>query len=178
MCHLDFLTASDVAFALWQYFNSHDDWERKLNDRTKAYKHKTKWSTDKTGMSMTEGYKVYNELLDWCGKLKKMSKSEASDEDKECYKDLRVSCNKMAKKLGLVRVRDVPKMDVAEEIDLAEAREAAVHSERDVPNTVPPLLRRSFFWGHFHFYMISPLFLFVLLTLNLSPAGDALGDMF
>ena len=126
MCHLDLLTASDVAFALWQYFNSHDDWERKLNDRTKVYKHDTKWSTDKTGMSMTEGYKVYNELLGWCGKLKEMSKGEASDEDKECYKDLRVSCNKMAKKLGLVRVRDVPKMDVAEEIDLAEAREAAV----------------------------------------------------
>ena len=126
MCHLDLLTASDVAFALWQYFNSHDDWERKLNDRTKVYKHDTKWSTDKTGMSMTEGYKVYNELLDWCSKLKEMSKSDASEEDRECYKDLRVSCNKMAKKLGLVRVRDVPKMDVAEEIDLAEAREAAV----------------------------------------------------
>eukprot|EP00956_Cyclotella_meneghiniana_P023894 scaffold47310_cov43-Cyclotella_meneghiniana.AAC.1 len=83
MCHLDFLTASDVAFALWQYFNSHDDWERKLDDRTKVYKHDTKWSTDKTGMSMTEGYKVYNELLDWCGKLKEMSKSEASEEDNE-----------------------------------------------------------------------------------------------
>ena len=48
MCHLDLLTASDVAFALWQYFNSHDDWERKLNDRTKVYKHDTKLSTDKT----------------------------------------------------------------------------------------------------------------------------------
>ena len=37
MCHLDLLTASDIAFALWQYFNSHDDWERKLNDPTKVY---------------------------------------------------------------------------------------------------------------------------------------------
>ena len=126
MCHLDLLTASDIAFALWQYFNSHDDWERKLNDPTKVYKHDTKWSTDKTGLSMTEGFKVYNELLNWCSKLKEMSKRDASEEDRECYKDLRVSCNKMAKKLGLVRVRDVPKMDVAEEIDLAEAREAAV----------------------------------------------------
>ena len=84
-CHLDFLTtSSDVAFALWQYLNSHDDWEHKLKDPTKVYNHSTKWSTDKTGVSMTEGYKMYNELVNWCTtKLKGMSKRSAREENRK-----------------------------------------------------------------------------------------------
>lgn len=78
-CHLDFLTSSDIAYAVWQYLNSHDDWERKLKDPTKAYNHDTKWSTDKTGASMIEGYKVYDALEKWCRELKGMSKRDASE---------------------------------------------------------------------------------------------------
>ena len=125
-CHLDFLTSSDIAYAVWQYLNSHDDWERKLKDPTKAYNHDTKWSTDKTGASMIEGYKVYDALEKWCRELKGMSKRDASEEDKKCYEELRVAFNKKAKSLGLVRVRDVPKMSVSEEIGMVDAGEAVV----------------------------------------------------
>ena len=46
-----------------------------------------------------------------------MSKSNASEEDRKCHEELCVTCNKeKAKSLGLVRVRDVPKMDVEDEI--------------------------------------------------------------
>eukprot|EP00956_Cyclotella_meneghiniana_P000450 scaffold521_cov50-Cyclotella_meneghiniana.AAC.3 len=106
-CHLDFLTSSDIAYAVWQYLNSHDDWERKIKDPTKAYNHNTKWSTDKTGASMVEGYKVYDALEKWCKELqfrftelKGMSKRDASEEDKKCYEELRVVFNKKAKSLG------------------------------------------------------------------------------
>ena len=123
-CHLDFLTSSDIAYAVWQYLNSHDDWERKLKDPTKAYNHDTKWSTDKTGASMVEGYKVFDVLEKWCKQLKGMSKKDASAEDKKMYEELRIEFNKKAKSLGLVRVREVPKMSVEEEIVMAEAGEA------------------------------------------------------
>eukprot|EP00956_Cyclotella_meneghiniana_P006755 scaffold9008_cov56-Cyclotella_meneghiniana.AAC.8 len=56
-----------------------------------------------------------------------MSKSNASEEDRKCYEELCATYNKKkAKSLGLVRVRDVPKMDVEDEIELAEASEAVV----------------------------------------------------
>ena len=32
-CHLDFLTSSDVAYVLWQYLNSYEDWRHKINDK-------------------------------------------------------------------------------------------------------------------------------------------------
>eukprot|EP00956_Cyclotella_meneghiniana_P019048 scaffold32281_cov50-Cyclotella_meneghiniana.AAC.8 len=90
-CHLDFLTTSDIAYALWQYLNSHDDWEQKLKDPTKVYNHSTKWSTDMTGASMTEGYKVYNALVKWCSELKGMSTTSDDDGEMAYYGAVSVS---------------------------------------------------------------------------------------
>ena len=48
-CHLDYLTISDIAYTLWQYFNSYDNWFHKMengNPGNLKYKCKTKYTTN------------------------------------------------------------------------------------------------------------------------------------
>ena len=34
LCHIEMLTTSDIAYAIWQYYNSWEDWKAKIVDPT------------------------------------------------------------------------------------------------------------------------------------------------
>ena len=103
MCHVDLLSTSDIAYAMWQYVNSYDDWVRKLKDGQRRFKHDTKWSSDRTGAKMVEGLKYYQDMVRWCRSLKKLWYDEdASDEHKGEYEEMRVACNIKAKEMGFI----------------------------------------------------------------------------
>ena len=56
-CHLDYLTISDIAYTLWQYFNSYDDWFNKMekgNPGTLKYTCQTKFTANRRNESVEE----------------------------------------------------------------------------------------------------------------------------
>ena len=101
-CHLDFLTSSDVAYTLWQFFNSHEDWTSKLKGEEKGdnrYKCNTRFTKERSkfaeGDANSEGMKLYKQCHDWAKKLKNLEK-----EDMETF---RYTMNSTAVDLGLLK---------------------------------------------------------------------------
>jgi len=123
-CHLDFLTFSDVAFAMWHYINSQEDWVRKLRNPTLKNKHNTKWTSDKTGKKMSEGYKEYKRLEKWCEQLKLMSKQGPDTEERKGYELLRVACNVKAKAKGLMMAKSTVTLSESEQVEEMDAEQA------------------------------------------------------
>ena len=103
MCHVDLLSTSDIAYAMWQYVNSFDDWVRKLKDGQRRFRHDTKWSSDRTGAKMVEGLKFYQDVVKWCRALKNLWYDKDSSEEQQAeYEGLRVACNMKAKEMGFI----------------------------------------------------------------------------
>ena len=69
-------------------------------------KHNIKWTSDKTGQMLSEGYKEYQRLVKWCRQLKSMSKQLPDTEEPKGYELLHVaSCNVKAKTKGLMMTK-------------------------------------------------------------------------
>ena len=62
-------------------------------------KHNIKWTSDKTGQMLSEGYKEYQRLVKWCRQLKSTSKEPKG------YELLHVACNVKAKTKGLMMTK-------------------------------------------------------------------------
>ena len=106
-CLLDMLTASDVAYTLWQFFNSHDDWQAKMKEMSQGkgsvqYKCNTRYTSDRKLPSMEErseddaGMKMYMSCLQWARRLKGATNTSA-------YNLFRIECNKRSVKMGYIR---------------------------------------------------------------------------
>ena len=99
-CHLDFLTSSDVAYTLWQYLNSYEDWRKKINDKESGdlkYVCNTRWTKKRNGEVLppnSEGMLYYGYCLKYARKLKSL--------DKDKMDGLRCLCNLKAMKMGLL----------------------------------------------------------------------------
>ena len=80
-CHLDFLTSSDIAYTLWQLFNSHEDWKAKLKGEEKGdrrYKCNTRFTKERSkfaeGDGNSDGMKLYKKCHDWTKKTEKLGR--------------------------------------------------------------------------------------------------------
>lgn len=112
-CLLDVLTASDLAYVIWQYVNSYDDWCTKLQ----LLKEGTKVNMNKSNAEWTSNHKIasmesrpdtdpgvvfYNSCLDWARGLMRMSKAVNGGPSRE-YRALRIALNKSCMEVGLIR---------------------------------------------------------------------------
>jgi hypothetical protein len=73
--HLDLLTASDLAYVLWQLFNSWPDWTNKQMNKVKVginWTCGTRWTSDKREVVTQEGVEMYDRLHKWCVTLKSL----------------------------------------------------------------------------------------------------------
>lgn len=94
---LCFMTASDLAFVLWQYRNSYKDWAAKVTNQGNRYKCGTRWTSNKKVIGASDqGMEAYKECLDWSKQLMKMSDSHE-------FWRLRWQCNEKAGDLGYLR---------------------------------------------------------------------------
>ena len=124
-CHFDFYTTTDLAYCLWQYFNSALDWKRKflardsVNDET--YKCGTRFTSDRSRKKKNEGdededrdgMKLYAKVLAWVKKLKSLPDRELNL--------LRYCVNQKAIDLGLLKgykVKSRPAVDWEDEEEL------------------------------------------------------------
>jgi hypothetical protein len=97
--HLDLLTTSDLAYVLWQLFNSWPDWTNKQKNKGKAginWTCKTRWTSNKSEGIAQEGVEMYDKLHKWCVTLKSL---KGTDE----YVAFRMFLNGKAKERGLIR---------------------------------------------------------------------------
>lgn len=128
-CLLCFMTASDLAFVLWQYRNSYTDWIAKLKNQSLKYKHDSKWTSDKKMLGMDdrdendEGVKAYKECLNWSRELKKMSKSHE-------YWKLRKALNQKAESLGYLK-------EWGKDGGVGDGEAAPAMVRKEVPETAP-----------------------------------------
>ena len=118
-CILDLLTASDIAFVLWQYVNSYDDWCNKLSllkegKSVNMNKSEAEWTSDHRKAPMEsradtdEGVCFYNSCLDWARGLKKLAKvvnGGATDD----YNKMRMELNKRCVVSGIIKDPSVQK---------------------------------------------------------------------
>ena len=118
-CILDLLTASDIAFLLWQYVNSYDDWCNKLSllkegKSVNMNKSEAEWTSDHRKAPMEsradtdEGVRFYNSCLDWARGLKKLAKvvnGGATDD----YNKMRMELNKRCVVSGIIKDPSVQK---------------------------------------------------------------------
>jgi hypothetical protein len=112
-CILDMLTASDIAYIMWQYVNSHDNWCSKLKllkegKTVNMNKSEADWTSDHKIAPMESrpdtdpGVRFYNSCLDWARGLKKLSKTVNGGPSDE-YKAVRIALNKRCVELGLIK---------------------------------------------------------------------------
>ena len=142
-CLLDFLTPSDLAYALWQYFNSHKDWKKKHAAKGSAtegidrYKTNTKWTSNKKVAVTKEGLDIYDLLLKFSRNLKRLLKSSL-EEHRVLYGRFRILCNKKALEMGIITAPKANEKGDYSQIDSqsgpVSTTEQTVHSEDLLPN--------------------------------------------
>jgi hypothetical protein len=98
-CVADFLTNSDLAFAVWQYINSASDWKekRECEDSRLRYTCNSRWTSDKSSWRYVRGgtdeaSSAYDKLVTFFRDLKNHRE----------YGFFKYSCNDVAKQVGLV----------------------------------------------------------------------------
>ena len=97
--HLDLLTTSDLAYVLWQLFNSWPDWTNKQKNKGKAginWTCTTRWTSNKSEGISQEGVDMYDKLHRWFMTLKSL---KGTDE----YVAFRMFLNGKAKEKGLIQ---------------------------------------------------------------------------
>jgi hypothetical protein len=116
--HLDLLTTSDLAYVLWQLFNSWPDWTNKQKNKGKAginWTCTTRWTSNKSEGISQEGVDMYDKLHRWFMTLKSL---KGTDE----YVAFRMFLNGKAKERGLIR-------DYGEERERKRARVELVEED-------------------------------------------------
>ena len=114
-CILDLLTASDLAYIIWQYVNSYTDWCAKLallkeGKNVNMNKSEAEWTSDhkkapmETRADTDEGVRFYNSCLDWARGLKRLPSDD--------FRKLRMALNKMSVESGLIKDPSVKKKGV------------------------------------------------------------------
>ena len=141
--HSVHLTPSDLAYALWQYFNSHEDWKKKHAAKGSAtagvdwYKTNTKWTSDKRVAVTKEGLDMYDLLLKFSRNLKRLLKSSL-EEHRVLYGRFRILCNKKALEMGVITAPKANEKGDYSQIDSQSgpvaATEQTVHSEDLLPD--------------------------------------------
>ena len=137
-CHLDYLTTSDIAYTLWQYFNSYDDWFNKMkkgNPGTLKYTCQTKFTANRKeqvgggvknlevdGEGSATGTKEYERCLQFAKMLKTLGEEDA--------KMLRWVINEKAREFGLLSGHTKSKALLAYEE--SEAAEGALAYKLDM----------------------------------------------
>jgi hypothetical protein len=97
--HLDLLTASDLAYVLWQLFNSWPDWTNKQENKDKTginWTCTSRWTSNKMEVVAQEGVDMYDKLHKWCVTLKSLKGTD------ECAA-FRMFLNGKAKERGMIR---------------------------------------------------------------------------
>lgn len=118
-CILDVLTASDIAYIMWQYVNSYDDWCNKLSllkegKTVNMNKSEAEWTSNHKKAPMEsradndEGVLFYNSCLDWARGLKKLGKS-VNGGPSDDYKKIRIEINKRCVESGLIKDPSIKK---------------------------------------------------------------------
>eukprot|EP00956_Cyclotella_meneghiniana_P028391 scaffold65811_cov43-Cyclotella_meneghiniana.AAC.3 len=99
ICHIELLTTSDIAYAVWQHYNSWEDWKAKIVDPKRRYTCGTKYTVTKgsgDGNHREEGEKMYDLVFKWCRKFKGLfAKREDGDVGDKAY-EIREICNTKA----------------------------------------------------------------------------------
>jgi hypothetical protein len=114
--HLDLLTTSDLAYVLWQLFNSWPDWTNKQKNKGKAginWTCTTRWTSNKSEGIAQEGVEMYDRLHEWCTTLKSL---KGTDE----YVAFRMFLNGKAKERGLIRDYGVEREIKKRRVDMVE----------------------------------------------------------
>lgn len=131
-CLLDLITTSDLAYPLWQYFNSHKDWKTKLDAKGSENAGEIKWQT-KTRFTSSkrvgvteEGKQMYDLLLHFSRDMKSLRVSK--DEDKRAmYSQFQSLCNKKAQEMGIMRkaapLPVLPSVSAEDEAEVVEVDE-------------------------------------------------------
>ena len=125
-CIADFLTSTDIAYTIWQYINSVDDWDRKLKsindgEGKSNYKTRTRYTSSKKEAVSQEGHELYAKLAVWCRELKVLSQKNTDD-----YLAFQKACNNEAMKRGIIKVWTTPRKSSNREV-------TAVTPEEDEP---------------------------------------------
>ena len=100
-CIMDMLTKQDLSYALWQCFNSYEDWNRKMTAKrgSKRKKTETRWTKDtKEKCAGETGEQCYARLLKWVGDFKNLEVDEPGFLD-----EFRKRVNEQAEQLGYMR---------------------------------------------------------------------------
>lgn len=119
-CILDLMTASDIAYILWQYVNSYDDWCNKLSllkegKSVNMNKSEAEWTSDhkiapmESRIESDEGVRFYNSCLDWARGLKKLAKSGTGGGPTDDYVKMRMEINKRMVESGYIKDPSVKK---------------------------------------------------------------------
>jgi hypothetical protein len=116
--HLDLLTTSDLAYVMWQLFNSWPDWINKQENKGKVginWTCTTRWMSNKAdGITQEqEGVEMYDRLHKWCVTLKSL---KGTDE----YVAFRMFLNGKAKERGLIREYGVEREIKRRRVERAE----------------------------------------------------------
>ena len=135
LCHIEMLTTSDIAYAVWQYYNSWEDWKAKIVDPTRRYTCGTKYTVTKgsgDGKQKEEGEKMYDMVSEWCREFKRLfAKGEDGDVTDKAY-EIREICNTKASELGMLKIDGKLKTKNISSWEEAEIEEAAVYDIMDV----------------------------------------------
>lgn len=118
-CILDLMTASDIAYILWQYVNSYEDWCNKLSllkegKSVNMNKSEAEWTSDhkkapmESRVETDEGVRFYNSCLDWSRGLKKLGKASNGGPTDD-YVKMRVELNKRMVASGIIKDPSVQK---------------------------------------------------------------------
>jgi hypothetical protein len=108
------LTASDIAYIMWQYVNSHDNWCGKLQllkegKTVNMNKSEADWTSDHKIASVESrpdtdpGVLFYSSCLDWARGLKKLSKASVNGGPSDEYKVVHIALNTRCVELGLIK---------------------------------------------------------------------------
>ena len=135
LCHIEMLTTSDIAYAIWQYYNSWEDWKAKIVDPTRRYTCGTKYTVTKEsgdGKKKKEGEDMYDMVHKWCREFKRLfAKGEDGDVTDKAY-EIREICNTKARELGMLKIDGKLKTKNISSWEEAEIEEAAVYDIMDV----------------------------------------------
>ena len=130
LCHIEMLTTSDIAYAIWQYYNSWEDWKAKIVDPTRRYTCGTKYTVTKEsgdGKKKKEGEDMYDMVHKWCREFKRLfAKGEDGDVTDKAY-EIREICNTKARELGVLKIDGKLKTKNISSWEEAEIEEAAVY---------------------------------------------------
>lgn len=135
VCHVEMLSTSDIAYAVWQYYNSWEDWKAKILDPNLRYSCGTKYTATKgssDGKLREDGEKMYDLIFKWCRKFKVVFAKDKDGEVCDRANEIRKICNGKASELGMLKIDGKLKKKQMGGWEQAEIEEAAVYDIMEV----------------------------------------------